>query len=105
MRGLPSTEDGRRAARRLVRRLDALQRVVLAGSGVQIEAYLIRTRLPLGGRAVARVLVHAAHPEQVVGLRATCRGASAEPVPDGPGGKRMLELAFDLRGHRGPDPA
>lgn len=86
----------RRAARRLSRRIDALERVVLAGSGVQVEAYLQATRLVRGGSGVARVLVHAADGVAVTQVRATCRGAQSEPASESGRGARMLKVAFEL---------
>lgn len=95
-RRLPVDEAGRRSWRRLERRLDALQRIVLAGAGIDVEAYLERERLPEGGRGVARVLVHTVPGVNITGLAASCRGAQAEPASEGPRGSRVLKIDFDV---------
>ena len=95
---LPGDEAGRRAARRLDRRLDALQRVVLAGSGIHVEAYLAGERVPEGGQGVARVLVQAVQRANISDVRASCRGADAVAASEGARGARILKLEFDLAG-------
>ena len=70
---LPDSSAGRAAGLRLDRRLDALQRVVLAGSGVDVEVGLLNERLHRDGLGVARVLVHAVAPGRVQLLSASCR--------------------------------
>lgn len=80
--GLEADAAGRSAALRLARRIDALQRLVLAGSGVHVEVDLADSTLLRGGRGTARVLVHAVEPERVSAVRASCRGASAEPLSE-----------------------
>lgn len=66
------------ALRRLDRRLDALQRVLLAAAGVQVEAWLERQEVPVGGQGRALVMVHGG--EQVADLQVRCGGVVAEPV-------------------------
>ena len=67
---LPDDEVGRSALRRVDRRVDALQRVLLAGSGVAVEAFLDPPRLPRGGKGTLRVLVHAQQPDVVTAVTA-----------------------------------
>ena len=85
----------RDARRRLARRIDALERVVLCGSGVQIEAFLENPRLVRGERGVARVLVHAAEGLEVTDVQVSCRGAVGVAVSERGQGARMLRVEFD----------
>ncbi len=88
------TEAGA-ARRRLDRRLDALERVVLAGRGIGVEAFVDPPRLARGSRGTVRVLVHAASPDDVEAVGATCRGAAAEAVSVEGRGRHWLQVEFD----------
>lgn len=88
---LPSTAAGAAAARRLARRTDALQRVVLLGAGVDVEAWFVRQRLPLGGKARLRIAVHTSTAD-VRDVRATCRGHAGAALADGPDSVFEIEL-------------
>lgn len=55
---LPGNALGVRAGRRLARRIDALERVVLAGSGVSVEAAVARREVPYGGQGEILIAVH-----------------------------------------------
>src|SRR5690606_37979537 len=50
--------DATRAGRRLLRRIDALQRVVRIGSGVVVEAWPERDELPRGSEGTMWIAVH-----------------------------------------------
>jgi hypothetical protein len=81
---------------RLERRIDALRRVCMHGSGVEVEAYLTRTRLPLWAGTKLRVAVHAAGPSIVRDLEVRWRGLRAEPPAGAGAGSLVRELAFSL---------
>jgi LmbE family N-acetylglucosaminyl deacetylase len=92
--------DAVAAARRLARRIDALERIVLLGSGVEIETWLLRERLPLGGKARIRVAVHGSEPDRIADVRAECRGQRAQPLDaERP---RVLEIELSIPASNGP---
>ncbi len=66
------------AQRRLDRRIDAVQRVLLAANGVAVESWLERDTVALGGDGRAFVVVHGFG--AVRDLQVRCQGAAAEPV-------------------------
>ncbi|MEM7201378.1 MAG: PIG-L family deacetylase [Planctomycetota bacterium] len=91
---LATQADQARVVRRLWRRIDALERVVVAGSGVWVETWLADARLQSDGRGVAQVIVHAADPAVVTNVLASCRGSVGVPIKDDPRGARALRIEF-----------
>ncbi len=76
---------GYRARRQLdpveQRRADALQRVVLAASGIHVESWLEREQVPVGGEGRVFVFVHGAR--YTNGLQVSCGGRPADPIDPG----------------------
>ncbi|MEE8146600.1 MAG: PIG-L family deacetylase, partial [Longimicrobiales bacterium] len=89
---LPRNEAGARAGRRLARRIDALERVVLAGSGVSVEAIVGRGPVPYGGEGEILVAVQAVGgvtPDRVTVTQGERVGTPAVPNSD-----RMFRVPF-----------
>lgn len=70
--------DAAGSAAVLRRRLDSLQRVLLADAGVSVETWLERDEVPLGGEGRAYVVVHGF--EHVADVAVHCGGEPAEAV-------------------------
>lgn len=81
---------------RVARRMAALERAWLYGHDVSIEAYALRDRVPLFGRAAMRVAVHSDDPRVIERFEVTWQNLAAAPAVDGPLGERVRELTFHL---------
>lgn len=66
------------ALRRLDRRIDAVQRVLLAAHGIDVEVWVEREEVPISGEGRAYVVVHGI--EATADLEVRCGGVKAEPA-------------------------
>lgn len=79
LRELRGRLDGAEARARVARRIDALERVVVHGSGLVLETWIADAELPIGGTVELRAALRGGAVED---LRIHCGDAVAEPLEE-----------------------